>query len=324
MEGLLGVRVVVGRPFRSPLRKDRNPSCVFSYHGGRLRFRDWTETTSKDIFDIASSLFGTRRFDDTLNRLAQHFDIWNRSPRTKEEEAALQEDRASFEKSQKSRIQVLTQSPTQSDISYLMSFHLTGEICSKYRCFSLERVWLNGEPVYNYRENDPAIGYYFGNDAFDNEKWKIYFYKRHGKDRPRFISNTNRIAGWVQIPDTGNRLIITKSMKDVMVLDRLGYDAIAMQSETLAPYPEIVAKLQVRFNTIFSLYDFDRTGVRMANKLRRSFGIEPLFITNGRFGTPDYGSKDISDYVRENGVEAGQKLVQSLIQSYGYIQAGDN
>jgi hypothetical protein len=99
-------------------------------------------------------------------------------------------------------------------------------------------------------------------------------------------------------------------MKDVMVLDLFGVPAISMQSESTTPYPEIIDELRSRFDRIISLYDFDYAGVVNALKLKRLYGISPCFLTNGRFGTRDYGAKDISDYIREVGLERTGLLLQ--------------
>ena len=71
------------------------------------------------------------------------------------------------------------------------------------------------------------------------------------------------------------------------------------------------------YHTInFVLLDFDITGVRMANYLRKKYPVIVLFLTNGRYGTKDYGAKDFSDYVKKYGVEAGDELIEEVISHY--------
>ncbi len=55
--------------------------------------------------------------------------------------------------------------------------------------------------------------------------------------------------------------------------------------------------------------DFDLTGVKMANTLLKRYNIQPLFLTDGRFGTINYGAKDISDYIEINGTTETLKLI---------------
>jgi hypothetical protein len=169
---------------------------------------------------------------------------------------------------------------------------------------------LNGKLVYVYDEKNPAIAYYFGKDNAGNDKWKIYYYKNR---KFRFIGNTNRINGWIQIPKKGRFLVITKSMKDVMCLSRFSIPAVSMQAETQIPYDYIIEELQSRYDEIFTLFDFDLTGVRSANKIRKLYGIKPLFLTNGRFGSRDFGYKDFSDYLQANGIESAYELISEAL-----------
>ena len=64
------------------------------------------------------------------------------------------------------------------------------------------------------------------------------------------------------------------------------------------------------------MYDFDRTGVKWANFLRRKFDLPVFFLTDGRFGTRDYRAKDISDYIRlHGGYGAGTKKAMRLVET---------
>jgi hypothetical protein len=166
---------------------------------------------------------------------------------------------------------------------------------------------------WTYSPNDPAVGYFFGKADNGDQRWKIYFFER---DEYRFLCNTNRINGWIQIPESGENLIITKSLKDVMTLYRLGYDAIAMQNETTEPYDYIIEEMQQRFDIVWSFYDFDKPGIRLANTLKRKYDIPYIFLTNGNYNTTDYGSKDISDYVKDNDLETAKNFLKRCIPPF--------
>ena len=122
------------------------------------------------------------------------------------------------------------------------------------------------------------------------------------------------LQGLSQLPDSGDTLVITKSLKDVMCLDIWGIPAIAPASESCVIPADIADNLNDRFARIYILYDFDRTGISFANKHRKLYGFMPLFFTNGKFDTFDYKAKDLSDFIANNGVRAGAELIEYVCQ----------
>ena len=320
MEYYLQVSVQLDKLIKSPLRQDRHPTCSFSYHSGRIKFRDWSEPHPWDCFDIVCRKFNIG-FYAALEKIARDFSL-REKPVNDKVISERERQKTEFTKSSKKNIQVKHQSFTRTDVEYLKSFGITSEQCRKFRCISVQKAWVGEKEYYYYSEKDPCIGYYLGEDSFGNQRWKLYFYKRNKSYEgilPRFIGNTNRINGWVQIPEHGGVLVITKSMKDVMVLDTFGINAIALQNETTLIYSDLVLNLKKRFRRIYSLYDFDRTGIAMANKMKKLYSIYPIFITNGKFGTIDFKAKDISDLVKLRGREYVQNLINYKIEREGIM-----
>ena len=101
------------------------------------------------------------------------------------------------------------------------------------------------------------------------------------------------------------KLIITKSLKDIMVFKRfLGdeYDVIAPHSETYIFSDTILKWLYKRYDEIIIIYDFDLAGVMGTNKLRKrnkslftyKFISTERIKINGKIKIID---KDISDFV---------------------------
>jgi len=115
------------------------------------------------------------------------------------------------------------------------------------------------------------------------------------------LNNFKGLQGYDQLPEKGTLLIVTKSLKDVMLFYEFGIPAIAPASESVILSVEQHKELSQRFTKIVTLYDFDLTGVRSANKMRKEFNLPALFLTNGRFGTVDYTAKDPTDLVKKKG-----------------------
>ena len=127
----------------------------------------------------------------------------------------------------------------------------------------------------------------------------------------KWINNHNNSIwqGWTQLPESGDNLIITKSLKDVMALYEVAkLPAIAMQSENMLPKRHVFEQLNTRFKAIELLYDNDydkdpNWGRIFADKFAKEFGLVDSFI-------PDkYESKDFSDLVKNFGKEKADHIL---------------
>lgn len=89
----------------------------------------------------------------------------------------------------------------------------------------------------------------------------------------RFISNWKsfRLQGDHTLPKTGDYLVITKSLKDVMTLYNLGIPAIAPISENCFLSEAQYHRLKERFKHIILLYDNDRPGLRAMISIKKKF-----------------------------------------------------
>jgi len=303
-EHYLGVEIQTNKHICSPLRPDKHPTCNFSYYKGRLFFMDWALFDSpKDCFGIVQFMFNLD-FVEVLQKIAADFDLSDREDRNDRVEY-IEPESSDKKKSSPTVIQVKRQPFTKTDVKYLSSYNITRDTCEYYKVFSLKQVWLNGKSAYLYNKDDPALGYYFGTED-GIQRWKVYFYNR---DVFRFLCNTSRIQGWPQLPDENKYCVITKSLKDVMCLYEFNISSIAPQSENVLPESRLINNLQKRFQNVVSLYDFDRTGVSNANRLRHEFDIPALFFGDGRFGTEDYYVKDFSDFVQKYGEEGTRDII---------------
>ena len=114
----------------------------------------------------------------------------------------------------------------------------------------------------------------------------------------RFLSNTgkNFIQGSKQLPDTGDLLVITKSMKDVMALYEFGIPAIAPCSEVLFISKQQLKKLKERFKHIIVMYDNDLPGISNMVKFKKQ-NPEAIYHWIPRA----YKAKDITDFYKKYG-----------------------
>jgi len=297
-ERYMGGQINLSDFFCSPLRDDKNPTCKFKWYNGKLRFKDFSGHFEGDCFDFVMKMFGCS-FHESLDVVASDFNLSSKKityPEYKIE--SLNKERG------KKLLQVQWKPFTEADMDYWASQGVTIDELNLFNVGSVKTVWLDGVIVYSGSEL--CYGYWF-----ENDEMKIYFPQRIDF---RFLCNTNVIQGYSQLPDTGDTLIITKSLKDVMTLNRFGYNAIAFQSEHQIPTDEQYLEFSERFETIYSLYDFDYAGICSANEMRHQYGIQPIFLTNGRFHTINRKAKDISDLFDLG----GNSLVSRTIKEFEY------
>ncbi len=302
-----GISVIYGTLFCSPLRQDDRPTCSFKWIGEYLYFRDWAEENPINCFQLVMDIYNCR-FYEALQFIYR--DLIEKKGKSEVEfvKQGKKQTKKTIKPYRKKKIITKLSKTWQPEVAdYLKSYYLTSKQTKKFNIIPIKQVWLENTLMWYYKKNDPAIGYYFGKDEQGNAKWKIYFFTRRNF---RFMGNTNRINGWIQLPEKGELLIITKSLKDVACFDIFGIPAIAMQNETTIPYDYIIEELKSRFTNIISFYDFDRTGIINANKLKNLYNIPYLFLTNGRFGTKDYGAKDFSDYLKLKGKQHALHLLE--------------
>jgi 5S rRNA maturation endonuclease (ribonuclease M5) len=172
-----------------------------------------------------------------------------------------------------------------------------------YKVVPLSHYWLNG---ICFKVKDLTYAYDFGNGIY-----KIY---APLKDSFRFIFNGTEklIQGIEQLTMLNNILVITKSLKDVMVLRELGIDAVAPQAESIVIPENIMNWFSDHYQLIITLMDYDNAGISLSCKMRRLYNTTPMFFTDKLWNRKKgyRGAKDISDFIKLHGKEELRELVE--------------
>lgn len=293
----LGIPIKKGL-FVSPLRVDHKPTCSF-YRGRQLYFKDFATGECLSFENVVMKKYGCN-YHKALKIIATDFGIIDGS---KPKIVPIQ---PIFKKEKKTIIQIEAKSFTKEELEWWEQFGITKNILTKYRVYSCKTVFLNGRIESIYDSKCPSYGYYFGNEE-GRELWKIYYPYRKNF---RFIGNikTTTIQGYNQLPKKSKLLVITKSLKDCMVLYNLGIAAIAPQSETQFIEDNVLEVLKKRFKHIVLLFDNDQTGLEFTNKIKRKYKwITPMIIPL------KYKAKDISDFYKAYGRDKTIELIKEGI-----------
>lgn len=307
MSYYLGVPVKKGL-FRSPLRADNHNTCsFFRGRSGNLYFKDFATGQCLTFEGVVMEKYHCT-YPNALKIIAKDFG-YIQSSEVKKQEIKIQ---PKFEGEKETFIQVEIKDFSESELKWWNSFGVTKQTLDKYKVYSIKTVFLNGNIYAQSTQHSPIYGYYFGKKE-NIEQWRIYMPKRK---EFRFIGNvsTKTIQGYKQLPDNGKLLVITKSMKDTMLLSSLGIPAVAPNSETQFVSEKLLEEFRERFKNIVLLYDSDLTGVRFMNKIRKQYRDLIVCMIPRK-----YEAKDISDFYQKYG---RSKTISLIKESINYIKRG--
>lgn len=308
MEHYLGVPIT-NKSIKSPLRIDNSPTCSFyKTKSGELRFKDFRTGDNFNFINIVEYKFNCSYYK-ALKIIANDFNIvkFPKIPINKSQIPEYTNTILSVTNSAK--INITLQKYTQPELKWWASFGISKKTLEKFKVFSCLNVFLNDNYLTSNTTTDFIFGYYRGKNSNEDELWRIYFPKRK---KYRFLSNwsSTMIQGWNQLPKTGDLLVITKSLKDVMCLYEFGINAIAPNSETTFVTDSQLKKLRKRFKNIIIFYDNDLAGINHMNKFRKLNNLDYTYIPK------DYKVKDISDFHLKYGETSTKMLINEFLEYY--------
>ncbi len=314
-EKYLGITVQTDSLFTSPLRKDHRPTCGFKYNeNGKLRLKDFSGHFHGDCFDVVGKKLNVDAntkvgFNIVLDNIAQVFNLHKYSEGNTTNSSIILDDNYFKKVKAKSIIQVKPREWNKYDVEYWKKFNISIKVLNYFNVYPCEKVWLNNETNYTYKANDLAYAY-----KFNNDEYKIYFPNR---SIVRFLSNTSVLQGINKLT-CGKACLITKSYKDVMAFKNFGIDAVAPSSEAHLISKQDYTFIKQRYDFIFSLMDYDNTGIRMSRLLEKTYGIQPLYFTDKLWNRKKgiQGAKDFTDYIKKFGTTKARELIYKVFYEY--------
>ena len=301
----LGANFKIGKPISSPFRRDANPSFgIFKSDNGALLWKDLgTGDTGncvsfvRDILTYPKTKYGSlmameKIYEDIIQR--NGINGFYNTPKVTLSLSCVQHD-------SKATLNVKRKEWTETDINYWRSYHIPLKTLEKFAVSPIQYVFLNDIIVWMYTPENPMYVYKIYNG--------LKVYRPFAEKAKKWLSSCKRfdLQGLQQLPQNNKLLIITKSLKDVMVLHELGYNAVAPHAEHHAIPKNIITHLKNRFNRVVVLYDNDRVGIEGAKKLGKRYNLNLIFIPK------EEGVKDISDFVKKYTLTEGKKLLTKLL-----------
>lgn len=206
----------------------------------------------------------------------------------------------------------------------------------KKHVYPVETFWIDyysqPEPKYYYTRKDPCYAIYLGTDGKGIPNIRLYFPNRKNDPyNPKFISNNNSFQNILHTKDEYDFIVLIKSYKDAIAMEKLfdityftgNYSVwfLAYPTESFILNQHIItwllSKLKVKSTSrILNFTDFDRAGRKNAYYGSNEFDVPYVFLTNGEFGLPNHGVKDITDFIEKYGISATQTIINEFIKYY--------
>lgn len=289
MEHYLGIPVKKGL-FKSPLRKDSKPTASFFRNKkGDLIFHDFRGDFYGNFISVVMELFQCSYYK-ALKIIANDFGI-NNYKNYEKHESKIEYSGIIFKETQStSIIQVEKKEFSQKELDWWDSFGISKTTLSKYKVVSCSSIFLNGQYFTSSSDKSPIFGYY-GGKKDGIELWRIYM---PTKKTFRFLSNwsSSIIQGSKQLIESGDYCILSKSLKDVMLLHEFNFISCAPNAESITISKSQFDKLNQKFNNIIIFFDNDLAGVQGAHRYKKQFNCKCIFIKRKY-------AKDISDLYKK-------------------------
>lgn len=301
--------------FHSEFRKDPNPSCSIINYKGKIIYSDFGDIKGLSCFDYVMHKYKTDYFT-ALSIINRDFNLdldgkeINNIP--------IKHPLAVYEQYDKiyigsSVIKVHYKEWDKVSIDYMTQHKLDyRRVEEKFRVKPIDYYWING---YQFKAAKLSFAWYLG--LYEGRTiYKIY---QPLEKKYKWFHNLNQsiIQGWNQLPKTGKIVILTKAYKDVWCFDNYGFNAIAPAAEGWEIPDKVIDNLFQRFDNIYVNYDFDYTGIKGMNKLKREYGIKPISLIQGRLSnliqTESYWKdKDFADLCKNSSTESIQEEIKLI------------
>jgi len=298
----------IGRVTNSPLRRDRNPSfgVYYAKKHGELFYNDF-KLGSGDCIKFVAELLGIS-YNKAISQIALDFNLDDKynidsSVKPSTVIGTLNKSTESSYSREQKTLNVTFRDWKKYDLDFWKSFGITLSILRAYNVFPIKFLFIDGEV---YHVDKYAYAYLEEKDG--EITYKIY----QPFSKYKWMTNHNRTIhqGYCQLPKTGDILIITKSLKDVMSLcSVMQIPAIAPQCEHVLVKPEVMDEYKSRFKLVVALFDNDPAGITLSFRYKTKYEI-PFILIPYR-----YDCKDFSDLVKKYGTLKSKEIFNEIKSS---------
>ena len=307
----------IGKAFNSPLRNDTHASFNIGYNAvtNRLYCNDYILGGGNFIMYVMYRY--NLSYREACNKivldlgLEDHFHLFSvdkEVPREQKKFTKISADEIQKFKKE-THLSAKVREWQEYDIEFWKQYGITQQTLNLYNVVPVEYSML-GDKIFKLDKHAYAFIEYK-----DGEKTLTIYQPYSNTQKWTKNHDASTWYGWTQLPEKGEKLIITKSRKDIMSIYELtGVPATGLQNEKILPKPQVLEELKKRFDIIYVLYDndFDKPvnwGREFGEKFSNECGLFQLEIPT------KFESKDFSDLVNNHGQDEAKKILLELIEN---------
>lgn len=292
--------LTIGRAYSAPYRRDEHPSfAMYVSHKENRQFfwKDHMEAESGDIFRLIAKIECLSGTHEVIAKINEDFGlgyeigivgsrekiVWYDAPQTND-----------------IKIRITPQLYTSKGKTFWDKLSIGKDLLDLYNTEQVQYYWTyEGQQAPNVAP-DPMFAYRTG--AY------YQLYSPYGDKNYKFRNDLpeNYFFGYMQLPQTGKKLIIDKSSKDVIFCRRLNLSAVAGKSETTFIPKHKMLEFKDRFEEVYLMLDPDTAGKKMTDKYLSLYPwLIPRFLRS---------AKDKTDLCLKVGFEGAQEEIMDIIQ----------
>lgn len=291
--------------FHSPVREDNIPSFSIYFHKYNknvLMFKDHATKDSGDFVSLVRLKFDLD-YKTALEKIAFDMGLSELNIDVNQKEIVY----SKLTRKDPVKLGVKIRDWYIRDKDFWLQFGIRKSTLKKFNVYPIEYVFFNNNA---FKAADLAYAYVEEKDG--EITYKIY--QPLESKIKKWINNANYSVhqGYRQLPEKGELLIITKSLKDVMSFhDCLNVSAIGLQSETVMMKDSVMDEYKSRFKFVICIFDNDKAGKELAEAFSKAYSIPACFIPIQKGKEKEV--KDFSDLVKYLGKEAAVKIMKKII-----------
>ena len=280
----------------SPFRNEEHPSFLIGNRGGTLSFIDFANTNLRgDCFTFVKLLHHMLTMDDVLKKIDHDFGLgFNKSGKVGDYKRITAEYKQPDELGKRySHIQAITRKFNKEELEYWNQYHQSLDDLRANDVYAIKELFLN-RSRFPLKDTELRFGYLY------NGHWKIY--RPFADKRSKWVPNNVPITTLDgQDGQLCTNLMIQKSKKDFMVMNKVYPHNVAVQNEGIACFShenvEYFKKISDR--QILS-FDSDSTGVANSKQITELFGFDYCNVPRKYLKE---GIKDWADLAKAHGLE---------------------
>lgn len=291
-------------PFRNRKKGDSvdsTPSLIIDEFKGKLVWNDFglnerDKLGDNDSLGFVQQLYGYKKREEAARYILQILDEGAEPVRYQYTgKAQIEEDLR--------KVKIREWFPKAHE--YWKNLGISLQMLEKHNVYPLDTYEYDGKIVWSYRAHEPKYVYWFGKN-----RWQIY---NPLSENPTYKFKTCNISdvviGWDNLPRDNGGLLISKSMKDLLIWKTLGAKAVIapMNEVSFKPLIKREETINNRFRNVYIAFDSDATGRANEDILEEVTNWQSLKL---EFPPP---CKDPGDVVARFGEREGYQLLKNIL-----------